>query len=68
MGDMADAFDGMPKQTSLNGIIIDQQDMRAHRKFSRVRSRYRRTIAPSAENPVPGNARILAIVPFWALA
>jgi hypothetical protein len=34
MGDMADALDGVPKQAPLNGIIIDQQDMRAHRKFS----------------------------------
>jgi hypothetical protein len=68
MGDMADAFDGMPKQPPLNGIIIDQQDMRAHRNSPRVRSGYDHTIAPSAENPVPGNARILAIVPFWALA
>jgi hypothetical protein len=34
MGDMADTLDGMAKKPPLNGIVIDQQDMCAHRKFS----------------------------------
>jgi hypothetical protein len=65
MGDMADTLDGMPQQPPLNGIVIDQQDMRAHRKLPDI-VRYGTTMPAAAEHPFARNTRILGIVPFWA--